>query len=65
MKTMRKHLYLPGLLERARAQFEKIRDPLEGKTRYSLSNCLMSGLEMFSLKYPSLLQFNDDSHGES
>lgn len=59
----RKHLHLPGLLERARSQFKKISDPLEGKTNYALPDCLMSGLALFGLKYPSLLQFDDDAHG--
>jgi len=62
--TTRKHLHLPGLLERARSQFKRISDPLEGKTNYALPDCLMSGLALFGLKYPSLLQFDDDSHGK-
>ena len=59
----RKHLHLPGLLERSRMGFKKIPDPLKGKTQYPLVNCLMSGLALFGLKYPSLLQFDENSHG--
>jgi len=58
---MRKRLSAPGLLEASRLRFSRIPDPLYGKTNYPLENCLMSCLAMFSLKYPSLLQF-EDSH---
>lgn len=61
----RKHLCISGLLERARAQFKKIRDPLASKkTRFTLPDCLMSGLALFGMKYPSLLQFDKDIHND-
>lgn len=56
---MRKRLSAPGLLEAVRLRAERIKDPLLGKTRYPLGNCVMSALAMFSLKYRSLLQFDD------
>lgn len=59
---MRKHLCLPGLLKRSRNSFERIKDPVSGKI--SLSDCLMSGLALFGLKYPSLLQFDQAVHEE-
>jgi hypothetical protein len=59
---MRKRLSAPGLLEAVRLRFSRITDQLEGKTSYPLDNCLMSSLAMFSLKYPSLLQFEHSSH---
>jgi hypothetical protein len=66
MKTRpRKHLSIPGLLDRARAQYKKIVDPLAGKTQFSLPDCLMSGLALFAIKYPSLLQFDEDTRDEA
>jgi hypothetical protein len=59
---VRKHLCVPGLLARARAQFQKLKDPKVGKIQFSLADCLMSGLALFGLKYPSLLQFDNDYH---
>lgn len=63
--ALRKHLSMPGLLARARSQFQKIKDPLSGKTHYSLVDCLMSGLALFGLKYSSLLKFDEDCHREA
>ncbi len=53
-----------GLLTIIRTEFDKIPAPRElapGKKNISFADCLMSGFAMFSLKYPSLLQF-DKSH---
>lgn len=58
---MRKRLSAPGLLEAIRVRFSRLKDPLAGKTKYPLGDCLMSALAMFSLKYRSLLQF-EESH---
>ena len=55
---MRKHLSMPGLLQKIRKRFSYLKDPLSECTNYSLVNCLMSGLAIFGLKYPSLLQFD-------
>lgn len=63
MKRMRKHLSAPSLLQLTRAHFSTIPDPLLSKTSYPLHDCLMSALAVFSLKYPSLLQF-DHSYQE-
>lgn len=63
-RKTRKHLYLPGLLKRTKCNFDKIKDPISPKTSLSLSDCLMSGLAVFSLKYPSLLQFEKSIHSE-
>jgi hypothetical protein len=63
-KKTRKHLYLPGLLKRIKANFDKIKDPFSAKTSLSLADCLKSGLAVFSLKYPSLLQFEKSIHSE-
>lgn len=58
----KKHLSAKGLLREVRQHFNKI--PSQKKTgagkeiEISLTDCLMSGLAVFGLKYPSLLQFD-------
>lgn len=54
----RKHLFLPGLLSRTRSTFKKIKDDVKSRSAISLTDCLMSGMAMFGLKYPSLLKFD-------
>ena len=56
-RVLRKTLSAPGLLRVVRACFDEVNDPVSGR-RFSLSDCLMSGLAVFGLKYPSLLQFD-------
>jgi hypothetical protein len=53
-----KTLSASGLLTEVRNQFEKIPEHRHGRKVYSLPDVLMSGLAMFGLKYPSLLQFD-------
>ena len=59
-RLLRKTLSAPGLLRVVRACFDEVNDPVSGR-RFSLSDCLMSGLAVFGLKYPSLLQFDRDA----
>ena len=63
----KKHLSARGLLGDVRKVFSKVKDPESGKGsgngKISLVDCLMSGLAIFGLKYPSLLQF--DKHKNS
>jgi len=55
----RKKLSIPGLLNQVKSYFKKISVPkTKRKGSIPLSDCLMSGLAIFSLKYPSLLQFD-------
>lgn len=58
----KKHLSAKGLLREIRDHFRKIPTLMKigsGKeVEISLADCLMSGLAVFSLKYPSLLQFD-------
>lgn len=62
---MRKDLSIPGLLEKARRTFGKITDPLQtNRPRLPLPDCLMAGLALFSLKFPSLLQFDQSLNDE-
>jgi hypothetical protein len=64
MKAMKKHVSMPSLLRRTRQQFAKIPDTESARERITLVDCLMSGLAVFSLKFPSLLQFDEDYHDE-
>ena len=64
----KKQLSAKGMLAKVRSIFEKTpeppRDPRGVEPKISLTDCLMSGLAVFGLKSPSLLQFdkscNDD-----
>lgn len=55
-KRLRKGLGKKGLLKVVRESFEVISDTVNGRG-FSLVDYLMSGLAVFSLKYPSLLAF--------
>lgn len=55
---LRKTLSYPGLLKKVRNEFEKIPEHRSSAVKYSLPDVLMSGLAMFGLKCPSLLQFD-------
>ena len=58
--AFRKTLSAPGLLRIVRERFERIEDPVAGRG-LNLADCLMSGLAVFGLKYPSLLSFERDA----
>jgi len=66
MQMIRKHLWVKDLLTNVRQKFDKIKDSTSKRSRdYSLTDCLMSGVAIFGMKYPSLLQFDKDSrHNE-
>lgn len=55
---LRQNLSAPGLLKTIRHEFSQIKDP--ENNGISLADCLMSGMAIFGLKYPSLLQFDQD-----
>jgi hypothetical protein len=57
--AFRESLSIPGLLKTVRHSFDSISDTLVNRG-YSLTDCLLSGLAVFGLKYPSLLQFDQD-----
>ncbi len=63
MAAFRKTLGKPGLISLIRECFDRIKSPVKGR-KYSLSDYLMSAFAMFSLKYPSLLQFDQAAHNE-
>ena len=55
---MRKKLSMPGLIGELKNYFKGIVEPIKNRGSISLIDCLLSGLAIFSLKYPSLLQFD-------
>ena len=59
----RKQLSIPGLLSEARRCWAKIPDDAGGDM--PLVDHLMSGLAVFGLKHPSLLQFDQDRSAET
>lgn len=61
MPSFRKSLCAPALLHEARRCFDELPDEVASRG-ITLSDCLMSGLAVFGLKYPSLLQF--DQHND-
>lgn len=69
MSSSRKYLSAKGLLDIVHTEFTKIKIPLSATSPpranpIRLVDCLMSGLAVFGLKYPSLLKF-DESKSES
>ena len=58
----KKQLSAKGMLAKVRSIFEQIPEPLRDPrgvgTKIPLPDCLMSGLAVFGLKFPSLLQFD-------
>ena len=60
--SFRRHLSTPGMLRVVRECFDRVPDPVRSRD-FSLSDCLMSGLAVFSLKTPSLLQFDMQVRG--
>ncbi len=61
--VLRRHLSMPGLLSSVRKTFASIPDTVRYR-KYSLPDCLMAGLALFTLKYPSLLQFDTQTRSE-
>jgi len=62
-ERLRKTLSKPGLLHVAHNSFKKIDDTVSGRG-FALVDYLMSALAVFSLKYPSLLAFDEAVHDE-
>lgn len=58
----RQDLSAPGLYSLVRQSFALARTP--AKARFDSADVLMSALAMFSLKFPSLLQFDNFSHDD-
>jgi len=54
-----KHLNLDAMMTTAQSKFENIQDHRKRECKISLADALMSGLAMFALKDPSLLNFDN------
>lgn len=63
-KELQESVTLDAQLSNLRSGFQQLEDHRAANSSYSLSDILMSGLAMFSLKYPSLLQFETQTHIE-
>lgn len=63
MKPHQVKLNSPGLLSLIRSHFETIEDHRANNKGIHLTDALMSGLGVFSLKFPSLLQFEKKIRG--
>jgi hypothetical protein len=64
-KPVRKHLHFDALIALLRDRFEQIADPRPAAAGITLTDALLSGFALFSLKDPSLLAFDerrDDSN---
>jgi len=58
-KVMHHHLSAPALLNQVREDFEKVDEPRRYGQQFSRTDVLMLGLAVFSLKFPSLLKFDE------
>jgi hypothetical protein len=56
---LRKHLNADALFATMRTGFNKIKDHRPGSVQHSLTDTLMAGFAMFSVKDPSLLAFDE------
>ena len=56
--SFRKHLSKPGMLSEVRKCFDNVPD-LVASRGLTLSDCLMTGLAVFSLKMTSMLSFDE------
>lgn len=63
-QELQESVTLDGQLAKLRARFDQFEDHRAANSSYSLSDILMSGYAMFSLKYPSLLQFETQTQVE-
>ena len=62
---LKQEICLPLLLQEAQKGCKDIKGSVTRQVNISLSDCLMSEVAMFGLKYPSLLQFDQDYRDEN
>ena len=62
------HLSVKGLIDRAKKVFQKVKESPKGgqgkEKEISITDCLTSALAIFKLKFPSLLQFEEERQEE-
>ena len=56
-QKLRRHVSMPGLLSTVGKVFSTVPDPVVNRG-FTLRDCLMSGLAVYHLKSPSLLDFD-------
>jgi hypothetical protein len=65
----KKQLSASGMLQKIHSVFNEVSEPPKSpqgaKIKIPLSDCLMSGLAVFGLKFPSLLQFDDSQEDDA
>lgn len=61
--VLRRHVFMPDILSTVQKVFDTIPDPTSHRD-FSLSDCLMSGLAMCSIKYPFSLECDNETRGE-
>ncbi len=66
-KLLRKSLNAAHIIGKIHKEFLKISDPrkFSRSNKISLTDCLMSGLAVFGLKFPSLLQYDKEKEDPS
>lgn len=64
MSKFKQHVSIPNLLKVVRGSFAKIPNHLS-RSQISLTDCLMSGVAIFGLKFASLLQFDKSRSDEA
>jgi hypothetical protein len=61
----RQWLSAPGLIKTLHASFSKVADSRrKASVTYSMGDALSAAFAMFSLKYPSMLQFDTEAHAD-
>lgn len=64
----KEHLCAKSLIAKARNIFKKVKEPPRGgqgkEKKISIADCLTSALAVFKLKFPSLLQFDEERQEE-
>lgn len=63
-EKVRSRISMDGEISKLRQLFDSVKDNRGKNRRHKLSDILMSGYAMFSLKYPSLLNFEEQNKNE-
>lgn len=64
-EKVRAGISMDGEISKLRELFDTVKDNRGKNSRHKLSDILMSGYAMFSLKYPSLLSFDEQNKNET
>ena len=64
-QSERETISMDGEIKSLQSIFEQVKDKHGSNARHKLSDILMSGFAIFSLKYPSLLDFDKQNQVEN